>query len=137
MRYPAPTRTEAPRRSVLVYDGECGICYAASAFVQRHASVPVDLVTFEGALERGWLATLTPEQIARSAHFITPDGVEFHGGGSMTRALRLVRGGAVFAVLDLPGISLLRDLGYALFAANRHRLSRVLRQDACRVDGPR
>ena len=76
----------------------------------------------------GWrvLTSLDAEQIARSAHYVTPEGVEYHGGESITRSLRLVRFGTAAGLLDLWGLALVRELLYALVAGNRSLVSRFL-----------
>ena len=74
------------------------------------------------------LTHLGHRQILASGHYITPDGNEYHGGESITRALRLVRFGVVFGLLDLWGVALLRELGYALVAGNRPLLSSLIRR---------
>ncbi len=123
-RYHPPTKSERPPgERLLVYDGECGFCSRSAAFVRRRARVPVTLVPFSEL--DGWpvLTTLDPEQVARSSHYVTPEGVEYHGGESITRSLRLVPFGAAAAPLDLWGLALLRELLYALVAGNRSLLS--------------
>ncbi len=76
----------------------------------------------------GWrvLTSLDAGQIARSAHYVTPEGVEYHGGESITRSLRLVRYGAAAGLLDLWSLALVRELLYALAAGNRSLVSRFL-----------
>ena len=76
----------------------------------------------------GWgvLTLLDTDQVARSAHYVTPEGVEYHGGESITRSLRLVPFGAAVAWLDLWGLALIREIVYALVAGNRSLVSRLL-----------
>ena len=125
-RYHPPTRSERPPgEHLLVYDDACGFCRRSAAFVRRRARVPVRLVPFSEL--DGWpvLTSLDAAQVARSAHYVTPEGVEYHGGESITRSLRLVRFGATAGLLDLWGLALLRELLYALFARNRSVFSKL------------
>lgn len=126
-RYHKPTRSErAPGEHLLVYDGECGFCLRSAGFVRRRARVPVRLVPFTELDGWGVLTSLDDAQIARSAHYVTPDGIEYHGGESITRSLRLVRFGAAAGLLDLPGLALVREWLYALVAGNRSVFSTLL-----------
>ena len=128
-RYNRPTRSERPPgEHLLVYDGECGFCRWSAGFVRRRARVAVKLVPFTELAGWGVLTSLDAAQVARSAHYVTPDGVEYHGGESITRSLRLVRFGAAAGLLDLWGLALLRELVYALVAGNRSLASRLLRR---------
>lgn len=79
----------------------------------------------------GLLVALSDEEIAASAHFVTPDGVEYHGGEAMSRALWLLPGGRVLAILDALGVRRLRDAGYAVVSRHRGRISRLLRLRCC------
>jgi|GEM_PF-4303370 len=68
-----------------------------------------------------------------SAHYTDASGRQFHGGASVTRVLRLLPGGRLFAVLDLPGLRYVRDAAYGLVARNRGRISRLTGLSECRV----
>jgi predicted DCC family thiol-disulfide oxidoreductase YuxK len=91
-------------------------------------------VAFSELGATGLLAELTNAQVRASAHFVTENGIEFHGGESVTQAMRLLPGGWLAGVLDLPGLSFLRDAVYRLVAMNRHRISRLMGMDACGID---
>ena len=125
MRHHAPTRALVPPdQYVLVFDGECGFCTRFAQRMQRWSRSPLTLMPFGELPPDRWLTTLTDAQIRASSHFITPEGREYHGGESVTRALRLVRGGWLASVLDLPGLSWVREIAYAWVAGNRALLSR-------------
>ena len=94
--------------------------------MRRRASVPVRLVQFSELGGWGVLTLLDTDQVARSAHYVTPEGVEYHGGESITRSLRLVPFGAAAALFDLWGLALIREIVYALVAGNRSLVSRLL-----------
>ncbi len=126
-RYHAPTRSERPPgEHLLVYDVDCLFCRRSAEFVRRRASVPVRLVQFSELDGWGVLTLLDTDQVARSAHYVTPEGVEYHGGESITRSLRLVPFGAAAALFDLWGLALVREIVYALAAGNRSLVSRLL-----------
>lgn len=125
-RYRSSTKAAAPPgRHVLVYDGDCGFCRTSVAVIQRYARTIVELKTFDEVEGTGLLTQLDPEEIAASAHYVRPNGIEFHGGEAMTKALRLVPAGQLFAVLDLWPVSVLREAVYSIVAGNRRFFSRV------------
>ena len=125
-RYHKPTDSaRPPGEHVLVFDGECGFCRTCAEFVHKHARVSIALVPFSELKQYDLLTSLNHRQIVASAHYITPDGKEYHGGESITRALRLVPGCRVVGILDLRGMSLFRELAYTLVASHRSILSRV------------
>ena len=124
-----PTRaSKPPDTHVLVYDGDCPFCTSTASWLQRHARLPLRLMTFddidiEGS---GLLTRLSREEVESAAHFITPRGIEYHGGEAMTRSLRLVRFGGLAGVLDTAGVRFARDGGYALVTKMRPMLSRFI-----------
>ena len=125
-RYHKPTDSAIPPGfHVVVFDGECGFCRASAEFIQKHARDSVSLVPFSDLKEYEFLTSLSHRQMVASAHYITPDGKEYHGGESITRALRLVPGWRVVGVLDLRGMSLFRELAYTVVASHRSIISRV------------
>lgn len=113
------------------FDADCGICTKLALVVQRYARQPLELVPMHTAVPA--TVGVSEERYWVSAHFVTAAGREFHDGASVTRVLRLVPGGWLFAVLDVPGVSRLRDAGYYLVARNRHRISRFLGLAECRI----
>lgn len=128
MRHHAPTQAaDPPGQYVLVYDDACDFCTRLARRLQRRAREPLHIASFAELPAGKWLTELSDAQIRASSHFITPEGREYHGGESVTRALRLVRGGRLIAPLDLPGFTWLREAGYAFVAAHRSLVSRVLR----------
>jgi len=121
-----PTRSRvAPGWAVLVYDDGCGICRSLAGFLGRHARTEVQLVGFSELPRDGILETLAREEIEASAHFVTSEGIEYHGGESVTQAARLLPGGCVAGHLDRPVLRGLREVGYRLFAWRRGWFSRL------------
>jgi predicted DCC family thiol-disulfide oxidoreductase YuxK len=110
---------------MLVYDDTCAFCAMSARWLARHARPDLRLVPMSALPLPGMLEGAGPH-LRESAHYITPDGREYHGSESITHSLRLVRGGALFAVLDLPVMRSFRRLAYSVIARNRHHLSRLL-----------
>ena len=128
MSYHRPTRAaRPPGRYVFVYDGDCGFCTRMARSVAARAQDEVRLVSFTEVPAGEILGALSPQQLRASSHCITPGGREYHGGESVTCLLRLLPGGWLFAPLDLPGLSLLRELGYTVVARNRSLFSKFYR----------
>ena len=116
------TRSLAPPGChILVYDADCRFCSAAARLVQFHATSPLELVPLSAAQDAGLLTALTAEEVPRAAHYVSPSGEELHGGASVTGALRLGPLGFLFAVLDFPGVAMVRDAVYQLVARHRRR----------------
>jgi predicted DCC family thiol-disulfide oxidoreductase YuxK len=127
MTHHAPTRSESPpQRYTLVYDDNCPFCIATSRALQRHARQPLELLPASRCEGVGMLTSLSQAEIESCAHFITPEGIEYHGGEAATRALRLLPAGMLFGLLDLPGLRWLRELGYDLVTRARPLLSRFI-----------
>lgn len=116
-----------PGTFVLVYDEACGFCRRCASFIERHAKSELVAIGFDDAVSQGMISMLSEAQIRESSHFVTPAGLEYHGGESVTRALRLVRGGWLLAPLNLPLFSVVRDLAYTLVASNRPLVRKILR----------
>ena len=88
--------------------------------------MPVAAVPFDDVPREAWLTSLSEADVLRQAHFVTPSGVEYHGGAAATAALRLTRFALVGQVLDLPLVNVARDAGYALTVRSRGMLSRII-----------
>ena len=126
MRYHRPTRAARPPGCYLfIYDDDCSFCTRTARSLAARARCEVRLIPFAELPAGELLNTLTPGQLRASSHCITPDGREYHGGESVTRFLRLLPGGWLLAPFDLPGLSLLRELGYTVVARNRSLFSKI------------
>ncbi len=128
MAYHPPTRAAVPpAQPVLVYDGSCPFCTWVARFAQRHARLPLAVVPFQDVYGRGWLTALSEHEVAAMAHLVLPGGREYHGGESVTRTLRMLPGGALAGLLDLPLAWRLREAGYAVVSHARPLLARAFR----------
>lgn len=122
-----PTRSaQPPTTHVLVYDGNCPFCTATSTWTRDHARQPIEIIPMADIEGTGMLTQLTHDELEATAHFITPTGIEYHGGEAITRSLRLVPFGRLAAILDLPGLTYLRDGGYLLVERSRPLLSKFI-----------
>ena len=86
------------------------------------ATTPVTAIPFTELQGNGLLESLTPDEVRRSVHLVTPDGVEYHAGEAMRRAARLTRLAPIAALLGLPPLWLLHELAYGLVATLRRPL---------------
>ena len=121
-----PTRSRVPPgRHLLVYDDDCGLCLLVALGIQLRAD-DLALVGFSELGHEGVLDLLDQDQLMASAHYITPDGMEYHCGESVTRLFRLVPGGHLVAPLDWSVLRGFRELGYRLVVWQRGRVSRLL-----------
>ncbi|MDA0768762.1 MAG: DCC1-like thiol-disulfide oxidoreductase family protein [Chloroflexi bacterium] len=137
LRYTRPTQSdEPPGRHVLVYDRDCAFCLWSANFIRGRSRIEITLVPSVEVDRRLVLNSLDDDQFQWSAHYITPDGREYHGGECITRSVRLMRGGFLVRPLDFWGISLFRELSYAIIAKNRPFLSRVTRRLSRSSCGP-
>ncbi len=126
MRALPPTQSlSPPGHAVLVYDGGCAFCRWAARWVEVRAHVPLELVAFDEVPRTRWLAALTDEELAASAHYLTAEGIEVHGGAAVTSALRLTAWAPVAVTLDRWPWA--RELGYAALARTRGVWSRLVR----------
>ena len=86
------------------------------------ARTPVTAIPFAELPGNGLLESLTPDEVRRSVHLVTPDGVEYHAGEAMRRAARLTRLAPIAALLGLPPLWLLHELAYGVIATLRRPL---------------
>lgn len=122
-----PTRARiAPGRHLLIYDGRCAFCAAAAWLLAQRVSAELELIVFDQLPRDGLLEALDKDAVLASAHYVTPAGVEYHGGESVTRVLRLVPGLEAMRVFDRPVLRGVREIGYRVVATQRSRVSRLL-----------
>lgn len=124
---------EAPNLPLLEYDGDCGFCTRTARWVERR------LPPGSGVTVAPWQALdlraygLTPPDVAKAAWWIDADGTRRRGHRAIAAALRAIGGPwrAVGAVIDVPPVSWLARLVYALVARFRDRMPGST--DSCRV----
>ncbi len=102
--------SDAEVRAVLRYDSECRFCTASARFIEARSRGRVRLQAVPGI---------------GAAELDDAHGTR-RGGAAVTGALALGAGWWCLRVLDLPGVHLARDAGYAVAARSRWLLSWVV-----------
>lgn len=117
------------QRTVMIYDGACGLCTTSQRLAQRldwlHRIEYLDAQTVEAVQAR--FPKLDADAILGAIHVITPDGqvhVGYAGVRALTRQLLPVLW--LYPLLGLPGIRWLGSKVYNWVAANRYRLNWLL-----------
>jgi predicted DCC family thiol-disulfide oxidoreductase YuxK len=120
MQDAAPAQPEDP--AVLLFDGACGFCTAATQWLARRFARPVRTAPWQAeALGR---YGLSPRVAAQAAWWIEPDGTAYRGHRAIARALLACRPPwrLLGRVMDTPGSRALAWLGYELVAHMRGSL---------------
>lgn len=111
-----------PRRSVLLYDGDCAFCTSCARLIERRIRPRATVIPFQRA-DLGKLG-VREAQAVEALQWVGADGVVRSGHEAV--AAMLGAAGRPWRVLGrlllLPGASGLAAAAYALVAANRHRL---------------
>lgn len=122
--------------SMVIFDGDCGICTATRDWViARDTAGRLDSIPFQvanlGTLSPG----LTSEMTSRMAFLVLPDGTRFGGARAIFEILKRLPGfwGIVGRLGANPVIAFLVEPFYRLVARNRHRVSAWLGLTACAV----
>lgn len=131
-------RTTPPERAVLLYDGDCGFCVAASARVVRMAPAGAVLrVSFRtpGALDA--FPGVSAAACEDALHLVEADGRVTAGAEAVSRVVGLRPLLRPFARLYyLPGLRWAADAAYRWIARRRYRwFARGTCDGACRIDG--
>lgn len=115
MQTPAPT--------LVLIDGECALCRALGARLERGAPAAVRVCAIESPTGAGALGGLAHAERLRGLHVLGGDGVLRTAGDALPTLLRALGRTRLARLADrFPGP---RDRAYAFVARNRHRL-RVL-----------
>jgi len=130
--------TAAPGRTVVLYDGRCRLCQAASArLVRLGRPGEIERRSFRDPGVLDAFPGVSAEACERAMHLVLPDGRVYAGAEAAVRSLatRPLLGIAV-AVYLLPGVHLATDVVYAWIARNRLRwfgTADACDDGACRV----
>lgn len=112
--------------AILVYDDQCQICSSLAYWASERSKSHLQLIGFSDLPQNGILENISEESILKSAHFITPQGIEYHRGEAITKVLRLIGNPYFVFILDIPFFRGLREIGYSIFASQRNRISRII-----------
>ncbi len=143
--YPSVVARTAPanrNRLVVLHDADCGLCLAAASLLRRwdrrgHLDlVPLQLAASDPRPVVRRAAASFP--LARALHAFDEAGGSVVSGGAAVGAIvaRLPGGRLPAAVLAAPAFRWTVAAGYALVAANRHRIGQLLGLEGpgCLVD---
>jgi predicted DCC family thiol-disulfide oxidoreductase YuxK len=118
----------------VLFDADCGICTQSARLLRTlDRSGRLRLVSLQSA------PALVPDappvaELRRSLHVRSAGGRWWSGGTAVVRIASVVPVLRPIAILgSLPLARSLVDATYDLVAANRHRLSRLIRAPVCRV----
>lgn len=109
-------------QSIVVYDGDCGICEASAQWIRKHVPVVQVMSHYEYGIEH-----------LHSVWFISRSGRR-EGARAVSEILRLSDVPAmrmVGAVINFPIVRTLAAVIYWVIARNRRHLSRLLGLKAC------
>jgi predicted DCC family thiol-disulfide oxidoreductase YuxK len=117
----------------LLFDGACPLCKREASMLQRKdkqgklAFEDIAAPDFDPA-KYG----LDPVRVNARIHGVLSDGTVIEGMEVFRRAYALIGRGWLLAWTAWPVLRPIADLGYRLFAANRHRLT--FRKNPCTAD---
>ena len=127
--------TTAPGHDVLLFDGECNICRAGAARLQRMAASPaLKMESFRAAGVLSRFPGVTAEACEKAMQYILADGRVVEGFEAVVAALRIRWFGVFLKVYYVPGIRQLLDAGYRLISKYRFKLAgRSCENGACAI----
>ncbi len=111
--------------ALVIYDGDCGLCRAAAAWVLARAPDSLQAAAWQDVGPAGLARLgLALGDVRRAAYLVLPDGRLLRGHLAVAGALRTARWPWPLAgwAIELPGVRLLAALAYAVVARWRHRL---------------
>lgn len=116
----------APRKVVLVYDGDCGFCRFWVARWKRVTEDRVDYAPYQEA--GGRFPEISPERFARSIQLIEPAGMATEGAEAAFRALAYNPSwrGPLWAYNHIPGVRAAAEGVYRWVARRRTYLSKIV-----------
>ena len=118
----------------LLYDGQCPLCRREVQWLQRHN--PHGSLAFEDITAPGFDPSrygVTHEEVIGVMHGVFPDGRLVRKVEAFRQAYRAVGLGWLLAPTGWPGLNLLSDWGYRLFARHRISIGRFLGRDSCKT----
>ena len=122
-------------RPVLLYDQDCGVCRWSMLRVIRWSGGRLEAAPLQGERAAEALADLDAAARMASWHLLLPDGRRSSAGAAVPELMRYLPGLKRLAPLARTFATPI-DALYRLVARNRHRLSRIVGEEACRIPGP-
>ncbi|MGH2436346.1 MAG: thiol-disulfide oxidoreductase DCC family protein [bacterium] len=121
----------------LLYDADCGFCrWSVSRILSWDRRGLLRAVPLDDPETGRLLGDMDQERRFASWHLVTPEGLIYSAGGAVPVLLRMLPGGRPAAAIAeaLPGLV---EWAYSWVARNRHRLTRLTRTEACKVETSR
>jgi predicted DCC family thiol-disulfide oxidoreductase YuxK len=121
--------------ALVIYDGDCGLCRAAAAWVLARAPGSLEAAAWQDLGSTGLARLgLAIGDVRRAAYLVLPDGRLLRGHLAAAGALRTARWpwALLGRAIELPGVRVLAALTYAGVARWRHRLP-LPASSACRA----
>ena len=116
----------------LFWDGDCGFCRRAVAWVKRHdITDAIRAVPYQEA-SRPPMTDVLAKRCAKAIHVITPQGTILSAGRASLCILGLIGYLRLATVLSFPPLLWFVELGYWIVARHRYFFSRFLfRPSSC------
>ncbi|MBI2845003.1 MAG: DUF393 domain-containing protein [Chloroflexi bacterium] len=114
----------------VIFDGECGACRALKEMAAKYDTRrKLEFIPSQSAELESISPHLTREMTGEAFYFVAEDGRIFRESRAVFEVMKHMSGlwAVLGRVLSLPGITLLADPLYRLFARHRHSISKQLR----------
>jgi len=117
-------------RATLIYDGECGFCQGAVAWIQpRSGPEDFEFLPCQDPERARRFPTMSREACMTAMQLVLPDGRVLPGEQAIPEILKRLRGWRLLAALfRLPGTGFLARRVYAWVARNRYTISCAVRR---------
>lgn len=115
--------------ALLVYDGDCGFCWATVRAIRRRwPHAPLRYITCQDLTRSQLIPDLDAARCLRAALLIDGDGTVYSGADLLPRFWQLRQGDQrpVARLWRLPGLLPVLRIGYRWVAHNRQWISRLL-----------
>lgn len=111
------------KRPLILWDGDCGFCRRSVEWILKNdKSKTLVAAPFQKHLE--WLPQEVIDKSEIQAHFVSPEGIVWGGADAVVKVLEAAQFKSAAAILSLPIMSSLSQVGYRTVAKNRLFFSR-------------
>lgn len=119
---------------VLLYDADCGFCrWSLDKVLRRDKAKKIRPVPIQSAEGKELLRDMDDDKRLSSWHLVDENGRIFSAGAAVPELARRLPGGGQISTL-FRAFPKSTDRLYRTVAANRHRLGRMLGEQACSID---